>query len=101
MSYNFLEIEKKWQNYWLENKVFKASDNSHKPKYYVLDMFPYEQGFMLDIPLAILRQILFQDLRETKDLMFFTPWDLIPLVSPQNSMQLRLVNILKQQLKKT
>ncbi len=49
MSYNFLEIEKKWQNYWLENKVFKASDNSHKPKYYVLDMFPYPSGTGLHV----------------------------------------------------
>ena len=49
MSYNFLEIEKKWQNYWLENKVFKASDNSNKPKYYVLDMFPYPSGTGLHV----------------------------------------------------
>ena len=49
MSYNFLEIEKKWQNYWLENKVFKASDNSQKPKYYVLDMFPYPSGTGLHV----------------------------------------------------
>ena len=49
MSYNFLEIEKKWQNYWLENKVFKASDNSDKPKYYVLDMFPYPSGTGLHV----------------------------------------------------
>ena len=49
MSYNFLEIEKKWQNYWLENKVFKASNNSQKPKYYVLDMFPYPSGTGLHV----------------------------------------------------
>jgi len=49
MSYNFLEIEKKWQNYWLENKIFKASNNSQKPKYYVLDMFPYPSGTGLHV----------------------------------------------------
>ena len=49
MSYNFIEIEKKWQNYWLENKVFKASNDSHKPKYYVLDMFPYPSGTGLHV----------------------------------------------------
>ncbi|OHB57559.1 MAG: leucine--tRNA ligase [Planctomycetes bacterium GWF2_42_9] len=40
-TYNFNEIEKKWQNYWETNKTFAAADNSPKPKYYVLDMFPY------------------------------------------------------------
>ncbi len=39
--YNFNEIEKKWQSYWETNKTFAAKDNSDKPKYYVLDMFPY------------------------------------------------------------
>ncbi|MBL7106879.1 MAG: class I tRNA ligase family protein, partial [Phycisphaerae bacterium] len=39
--YNFNEIEKKWQLYWQENKTFKATDCDSKPKYYVLDMFPY------------------------------------------------------------
>ena len=38
MSYNFNEIEKKWQKFWAENKVFKAHNDSALPKYYVLDM---------------------------------------------------------------
>jgi len=42
--YNFNEIEKKWQNFWQDNKTFKADDDSDKPKYYVLDMFPYPSG---------------------------------------------------------
>ncbi|MCK4886036.1 MAG: leucine--tRNA ligase [Planctomycetes bacterium] len=42
--YNFNEIEKKWQDFWQENKTFKANDDSDKPKYYVLDMFPYPSG---------------------------------------------------------
>ena len=41
MKYNFTEIEKKWQKFWEENKTFKAEINYSKPKYYVLDMFPY------------------------------------------------------------
>lgn len=44
MSYNHLVIEKKWQNFWDENKVFKVDLNNSKPKYYVLDMFPYPSG---------------------------------------------------------
>jgi leucyl-tRNA synthetase len=43
--YNFTEIEKKWQQYWQEHKTFKAVDlDCDKPKYYVLDMFPYPSG---------------------------------------------------------
>ena len=44
MDYNFNEIEKKWQKYWAENQTFKAANNSDKPKFYVLDMFPYPSG---------------------------------------------------------
>ena len=40
--YNFKEIEQKWQKYWQENRTFAAKDcDSSRPKYYVLDMFPY------------------------------------------------------------
>ena len=49
MSYNFIEIEEKWQKYWLDNKTFKADNNSEKPKYYVLDMFPYPSGSGLHV----------------------------------------------------
>ncbi|HHV33915.1 MAG TPA: leucine--tRNA ligase [Acholeplasma sp.] len=41
MAYDFKTIEKKWQNYWLENKTFKTEKDKIKPKYYVLNMFPY------------------------------------------------------------
>ena len=49
MGYNFLEIEKKWQAFWAENKTFQAQNNSNKPKYYVLDMFPYPSGAGLHV----------------------------------------------------
>lgn len=48
-DYNFLEVEKKWQNYWIENKTFKTDINSDKPKYYCLDMFPYPSGSGLHV----------------------------------------------------
>lgn len=46
MKYNFTEIEKKWQRYWEENNTFSTPDeiDKSKPKYYVLDMFPYPSG---------------------------------------------------------
>ena len=49
MAYNHLEIEKKWQKYWLENKTFKTTEDPDKPKYYVLDMFPYPSGSGLHV----------------------------------------------------
>jgi leucyl-tRNA synthetase len=49
MEYNFVEIEKKWQEYWRNNKTFKAENKSDKPKYYVLDMFPYPSGAGLHV----------------------------------------------------
>lgn len=49
MQYQFNEIEKKWRKYWAENKTFAAEDNSVKPKYYVLDMFPYPSGAGLHV----------------------------------------------------
>lgn len=49
MQYQFNEIEKKWQKYWEENKTYAAKDNSVKPKYYVLDMFPYPSGAGLHV----------------------------------------------------
>ena len=49
MGYNFLEIEKKWQEYWAKNQTFKAENKSALPKYYVLDMFPYPSGAGLHV----------------------------------------------------
>ena len=43
-KYNFSEIEKKWQNYWEENKVFKTVEDDTKKKFYCLEMFPYPSG---------------------------------------------------------
>lgn len=49
MEYNFREIEKKWQEYWIANGVYKVKENKDKPKYYVLDMFPYPSGAGLHV----------------------------------------------------
>ncbi|RED46618.1 leucyl-tRNA synthetase [Winogradskyella eximia] len=49
MTYDFNTIEKKWQDYWSKNQTFKASNTSDKPKYYVLDMFPYPSGAGLHV----------------------------------------------------
>ena len=49
MEYNFKEIERKWQAYWAANHTFKAGIDNSKPKYYVLDMFPYPSGAGLHV----------------------------------------------------
>ena len=48
-DYNFSAIEKKWQKFWLENKTFKTPNESKKPKFYCLDMFPYPSGAGLHV----------------------------------------------------
>ena len=49
MEYNFKEIEKRWHQYWIDNKTYKVKEDKSKPKYYVLDMFPYPSGAGLHV----------------------------------------------------
>jgi leucyl-tRNA synthetase len=49
MEYNFKDIEARWQSHWAKNQTFKAESGSDKPKYYVLDMFPYPSGAGLHV----------------------------------------------------
>lgn len=49
MEYNFSEIEKKWQSYWKDNSTYKVEIDKSKPKFYVLDMFPYPSGAGLHV----------------------------------------------------
>jgi leucyl-tRNA synthetase len=49
MEYNFSEIEKKWQAYWEKNQIYRVKEDKSKPKYYILDMFPYPSGAGLHV----------------------------------------------------
>ena len=49
MEYNHREIESRWQQYWKDNKIYKAEIDEKRPKYYVLDMFPYPSGAGLHV----------------------------------------------------
>lgn len=49
MEYNHKEIESRWQNYWRENQIYKVMEDSSRPKFYVLDMFPYPSGAGLHV----------------------------------------------------
>lgn len=49
MEYNFRDIEKRWQKYWADNNIYKVEIDHSRPKYYVLDMFPYPSGAGLHV----------------------------------------------------
>lgn len=68
MEYNFIEIEKKWQKYWKDNKTFKSEVDINKPKYYVLDMFPYPSGAGLHVghPLGYIASDIFARYKRLK-----------------------------------
>ncbi len=67
MKYNFLEIEKKWQKFWRDNKTFEVKITK-KPKYYVLDMFPYPSGAGLHVghPLGYIASDIFSRYKRHK-----------------------------------
>ncbi|HEV9037729.1 MAG TPA: class I tRNA ligase family protein, partial [Puia sp.] len=68
MEYNFGEIEKKWQEWWTSNGVYKVSNDPSQPKYYVLDMFPYPSGAGLHVghPLGYIASDIFSRYKRLK-----------------------------------
>ena len=68
MEYNFRELEQKWQKQWNDSKAYKVSNVSNKPKYYVLDMFPYPSGAGLHVghPLGYIASDIFARYKRLK-----------------------------------
>jgi leucyl-tRNA synthetase len=72
--YDHQQIEKKWQKYWEENQTYKTSNNTDKPKFYVLDMFPYPSGAGLHVghPLGYIASDIYARYKDIRGLMFST-----------------------------
>lgn len=68
MEYNFRDIEKKWQAFWKESATYRVSNDTTKPKYYVLDMFPYPSGAGLHVghPLGYIASDIFARYKKLK-----------------------------------
>ncbi len=91
MDYNFTDVEKRWQHYWQENKIYHVEENLNQPKFYVLDMFPYPSGAGLHVghPLGYIASDIYARFKRQKGFNVLHPmgYDAFGLPAEQYAIQ--------------